>query len=247
MKKQSTLYAIWVAGAAVVLACIVALIWVAHASGRSDVAQNSSEATGYGTVPTYTLVDQSGRKVHSSAFLGKVQVVSFLFPYCTSYCPLTAQHIVQVESALQRAGLADRVQFISFNVDPAGTGPKQMRAFMHEYGWPPSDTHWEYLTGSVAQIRRVVQQGYMVTYERESNAQEDREIARERKEGTYVPQPEVSNPLAKRANVDYDIVHNDLLEVVGPRGHIRAIYLEADTVTADNIIAITNTLDSGRP
>lgn len=247
MKKQSTPYVIWVAGAAVVVACIVALIWMAHASGRSYVAQGSSEATGYGTAPTYTLVDQSGRKVRSSAFLGKVQVVSFLFPYCTSYCPLTAQHIVQIENALQRAGLSDRVQFISFNVDPAGAGPKQMRAFMHEYGWRPSDTHWEYLTGSVAQTRLVVQRGYMVSYQRESNAQEDREIARERKEGTYVPQPEVSNPLAKRANVDYDIVHNDLLEVVGPRGHIRAIYLAAEKVTAAEIIAITNKLYSGRP
>ena len=246
MKKQNALYSLWVAGGVVVVACIVALIWTMHASGRPYVAQGPSNAIGYGTAPTYTLVDQLGHKVSSSAFLGKVQVVSFLFPYCTSYCPLTAQRIVQIEGALQKAGIANRVQFLSFNVDPADAGPAQMRAFMHEYGWSPTDTHWEYLTGSVAQTRQVVRHGFMVSYERESNSEEDREIAQARKAGTYVPQPEVSNPLAKRANVDYDIVHNDLMEVIGPRGHIRAIYPAAENVTADEIIAITKKLYSGR-
>lgn len=246
MKKQNALLATSAAGAALVVACVFALLWLARAAGP-HVAKGPSDATGYGTAPTYTLVDQLGHNVPSSAFLGKVQVVSFLFPYCTSYCPLTARRIVQIEAALQRAGLADRVQFVSFNVDPAGAGPTQMRAFMHEYGWSPSDTHWEYLTGSVAQTRRVVREGFMVSYERESNAQEDREIALERKAGTYVPEPEVSNPLAERANVDYDIVHNDLMEVLGPRGHIRAIYPAAEKVTANEIIAIAQKLYSPRP
>lgn len=247
MKKQNALLAILAAGAALVVVCVLAFVWILHATGRTHVAQGASDATGYGTAPSYALVDQLGHTVHSSAFLGKVQVVSFLFPYCTSYCPLTAQRIVKIEAALQRAGLADRVQFVSFNVDPAGAGPTQMRAFMHEYGWTPSNAHWEYLTGSVAQTRRIVREGFMVSYERESNAQEDRDIARARKAGTYVPEPEVSNPLAKRANVDYDIVHNDLMEVVGPRGHIRAIYPAAERVTAGEIIAITQKLYSPQP
>ncbi len=121
-----------------------------------------------GPAPQYTLTNQLGRKVSSKRFAGKVRVVTFLFPYCTTYCPLIAAHLMGFERlmVLAQSGLQDKVEIVSFNIAPDAAGPKQMREFLHQYGWDPKDPHWQYLTGSKAQIRRVVTGGYHVAYRR---------------------------------------------------------------------------------
>jgi cytochrome oxidase Cu insertion factor (SCO1/SenC/PrrC family) len=44
------------------------------------------------------------------------------------------------------------------------------------------------------------------------------------------PQPIVANPLATRADVDYDITHEDVMMIVDPQGRVRKIYDQADAV-----------------
>jgi protein SCO1 len=187
--------------------------------------------------PRYTLTDQLGKRVSSSSFNGKVQIVTFLFPYCTSYCPLIAARLAKFERARERDGLANRVQIVAFNVDPAGSGPKQMRAFMREYGWDPCDTHWQYLTGTALEMHNVVRDGYMVYYQRESLGEEARDEAIEKKAGSYVPEPVVKNKLADEAHVNYDVVHNDLLEVVSPNGEIVKIFDDAEKLRGRDLLA----------
>jgi protein SCO1 len=97
----------------------------------------------------------------------KIQLVTFLFPYCTTLCPLITAHLVNLENlGLRPNGIEDKVEIVSFEVDPAHTGPPQMRAFLRQYGWNPQDPHWQYLTGSPADVRRVVQNGFGVWYKR---------------------------------------------------------------------------------
>ncbi len=192
-----------------------------------------------GPTPAYTLIDQLGQPVESTEFRGKVQVVSFLFPYCTTICPLIAAHMTNfMNQAVKPAGLEDRVQLVSFNVDPAGTGPRQMSAFMKQYGWDPHDPHWVYLTGDSATIRRIVTGGFHVSYERVSEAQE----ASGSTDGPMLQQPEVQNDLAAHAHVDYDIAHDDIIEVIGPDGRIRKIYSDADVVSPDRLLKVVESL-----
>jgi protein SCO1 len=169
------------------------------------------------------LTNQLGKPVDSSRFAGKVQVVTFLFPYCTTYCPLVAAHLAGLESTLELAGLKEEVEIVAYNVDPEGSGPAQMRAFLEQYGWDPRDRHVEYLTGAPQEIRRIVTRGYHVAYQRDSG---------EAGGGPELnPQPEVVNPLAVQAHVAYDIVHNDALEIVDGKGRIRKVYEQADVVS----------------
>ena len=94
-----------------------------------------------------------------------MQLVAFLFPYCTGFCPLIALHLVGLETALRGTGLANEVQFVAFNVDPKHTGPKQAAAFLTEYGWNPHDLRFQFLTGSPEATRRVVRGGYHVYWQ----------------------------------------------------------------------------------
>ena len=190
-----------------------------------------------GKAPTYTLTNQLRQKVSSSAFAGKVQVVAFLFPYCTDYCPLIAAHLVGLEQALKAAGLADRVQLVAFNVDPAHTGPQVMAEFMRQYGWDPRDTRWQYLTGDPDEVRRVVTGGFHVDYEQVPESVADAQAEKAEKQGLYHAPPAVSNALAAAARPDYDVTHNDSLILVDPQGRLRRVYAEADRIPDSELIA----------
>jgi protein SCO1/2 len=231
-------------GLAVVLAAAAGFFAGAYHDRRSSAG---SDLAPIRPAPQYVLTNQLGRPVSSASFDGKVQIVTFLFPYCTTYCPLIAAELVRFEDAIRGTTFADRVRIVAFNVDPQGSGPPQMRAFLRQYGWNPEDTRWQFLTGSPAEIRRVVTRGYMVGYERESLAQEARDEARERAQGTYIPQPSVENPLAAKAHVDYDVGHNDVLEIVGPDGRIEKIFDEAERVPDDQLLAVVQRLLRGKP
>jgi protein SCO1/2 len=200
-----------------------------------------------GTVPNYTLTDQLGHRVSSTAFAGKVRVVTFLFPYCTSYCPLIAHNFVSLANVLKTSGIYDHVQLVAFNVDAGNAGPGQLRTFQKEYGWNPEDTHWEYLTGKPEEVRHIVHDSYHIYYEKVSTKSEDRATEREKKEGTYVPELVVGNKLAEEAKVDYDIVHNDAMVIVDAKGRIRKYFHEANRVSNEQIMhVIDQLLPSGR-
>ncbi|HKK26667.1 MAG TPA: SCO family protein [Gemmatimonadota bacterium] len=204
-----------------------------------------------GPAPSWELTDQRGRTVRSSEFEGKVQVVTFLFPYCRTYCPLIAAHLRGLEGSLRAAGLADRVQFVAFNVDPAHTGPDQMRSFLRQYGWDPDAGRMEYVTGSPEAVRRAVRDGFHVDYRRvaEEGGAADGGGAAGPGEATsagpggaasagadLAPQPAVENALADSASVSYDVVHNDGLALVGPDGRIRRYYAEADRIPDERLL-----------
>lgn len=211
--------------------------------GGRQVASGRAELRNYGPAPAYTgFLNQNGSKVDSGTFSGKVRLVTFLFPYCTSYCPLIAIHLIGLESELRSAGLARRVQIVAFNVDPAHTGPRQARTFLAQYGWDPTDTAWQFLSGTPSATRHVVRDGYHVYYRQVSEAAERADAASQKANGSYIPQPTVLNPLARAADPDYDVSHNDTLVLVGVHGRIRWVSTEADRVTDAHLVGLIRRL-----
>ncbi len=192
-----------------------------------------------GQAPDYTLTNQLGQTVSSASFRGKVQVVTFLFTYCRGYCPLVAHNFMTLERQLKLSGMADEVQLVAFNVDPQNTGPAEMKAFQEQYGWKPDNRRWEFLTGSSNDIHRVVTDGFHVYYKKVVDTDDADGNATE---GDVIPEPVVVNKLADKAGVDYDIVHNDLLEIVDTRGRIRKIFTDADRVSDDQMMAVIERL-----
>jgi protein SCO1 len=219
---------LWV-GAAVL--CIVAGGVIGWAVGHEVASPRSAPPVIFPAPRFSGLLNQDGAKVSSADFRGKVQVVTFLFPYCNTFCPIIAAHLVGFENMLAKTALADQVEIVAFNVDPAGTGPKQMSAFLRQYGWNPKDPRWQYLTGAPAEIRKVVTGGYHVAYEKvvDSGSGSGQPSAALAVAGSD-PQPIVANPLADKANVNYDITHEDTLMIVDTKGRVRAIYSQADAV-----------------
>ena len=158
-------------------------------------------------------------------------MVTFLGPCCNSFCPVFAAHLVGFANMLAAKPLARCIEVVAFDVDPGGTGPRQMRAFLQEDGRKPGNPQWQYLTGTPAQIRRVVPPGYHVDYQRvlDSSSTDAQATAALAVTGSD-PQPIVANPLADHADVDDDITHEDVMMIVDPQGRGRKIYDQADAV-----------------
>lgn len=168
--------------------------------------------------------------------------MTFLDPYCTSDCPLVAAYLVGLERVLQRAQLANRVEFVTFNVDPSHTGPKTMAAFMRQYGWNPRDLHWQYLTGTPSQVRQVVTGGFHASYEMVPEAVAEQEAKAAEKQGLYSAQPQVVNPLARKADPGYEVTHSDALIVVDGRGRIRHVFQQGARVSDADMMSVIHAL-----
>jgi protein SCO1 len=217
------------------LAVAVFIGVVAWATGPAPGPTSRVSASDYGPAPTYTLIDQNGQTFTSTSVLGKVQVVSYLFPYCTSFCPLLLGSLVQAQAELDRSGLAGKVAFVAFNVDPTTAGPAVMAAFLRQEQVDPADPAWHFLTGTPAAVSEVIRDGFHVFYQKVSIADEEKTEAAEKAAGTFTPQPTAPNALAASAGVDYDVVHNDVVEIVDQHGVIRTILADNSVPTPDAI------------
>ena len=103
-----------------------------------------------GRAPGFTLTDQFGKRVSLRSFRGKVVVVSFNDPKCTTICPLTTTALLHAKELLGPA--ASAVQLLGIEANPAATQVKWVRNYSQAHGM----THrWRFLTGSLPELKRV--------------------------------------------------------------------------------------------
>ena len=103
-----------------------------------------------GAAPGFTLTDQFGRRVSLSSFRGKVVVLSFNDPQCTTICPLTTTALLHAKALLGSA--AARVDLVGIGANPDATQVKWVRAYSRAHGMLHK---WRFLTGSLPELKRV--------------------------------------------------------------------------------------------
>ena len=105
--------------------------------------------------PAFRLTNQDGRPVSLASLHGKVVLLTFLDPVCTSDCPIIAQEFRQADQLL--AGQAGRVELVAVVSNPIYNTVSYTQAFDRQEnlaGLP----NWQYLTGPVSTLRKVWQQ-----------------------------------------------------------------------------------------
>jgi cytochrome oxidase Cu insertion factor (SCO1/SenC/PrrC family) len=103
-----------------------------------------------GAAPSFTLTDQFGKRVSLRSFRGKVVVLSFNDPECTTICPLTTTAMLHAKELLGPA--AARVQLLGVGANPEATQVKWVRAYSQAHGMMHK---WRFLTGSLAELKQV--------------------------------------------------------------------------------------------
>jgi cytochrome oxidase Cu insertion factor (SCO1/SenC/PrrC family)/uncharacterized low-complexity protein len=102
--------------------------------------------------PPFTLTDQDGRQVSLASLHGKVVLLTFLDPVCTSDCPLIAQEFRQTDQVL--GAKSHNVQLVAIVANPLYHTVAYTRAF-DEQERMTTLPNWLYLTGSLAQLQQV--------------------------------------------------------------------------------------------
>jgi cytochrome oxidase Cu insertion factor (SCO1/SenC/PrrC family) len=101
--------------------------------------------------PAFALTDQRGTRVSLASLRGKVVLLTFLDPVCTSDCPLIAQEFRQADQVL---GARSRgVELVAIVANPLYRQAAYTRAFDRQEnltGVP----NWRFLTGPAAQLSR---------------------------------------------------------------------------------------------
>jgi cytochrome oxidase Cu insertion factor (SCO1/SenC/PrrC family) len=102
--------------------------------------------------PAFALTDQRGQAVSLASLHGKVVLLTFLDPVCTSDCPLEAQEFRQ---AGQLLGTDDRqVELVAIVSNPVDYQVGYTRAFDQAEGLA-GVRNWLFLTGDLAQLQHV--------------------------------------------------------------------------------------------
>jgi cytochrome oxidase Cu insertion factor (SCO1/SenC/PrrC family) len=146
------------------------------------------------SVGDFALTERSGRIVRKADLLGKVWVASFVFTRCTGPCPQVTTTMARLQNDLP----ADRgdIQLVTFTVDPDHDRPTELTRYAENFHADPE--RWLFLTGSEADIYRLLREGFHVPVEQ--NTGEDRRPGNE-------------------------VMHSPRLVVVDRRGHVRGYFL----------------------
>ena len=125
----------------------------APASTSSPLLANTTLDPGYslsGPAPSFTLRDQFDRRISLRSFRGKVVLLAFNDPVCTTICPLTTTAMVEAKRLLGAAG--SQVQLLGVGANPELTGVKWVRDYSRVHHMLRS---WHFLTGRLPQLKRV--------------------------------------------------------------------------------------------
>ncbi len=102
--------------------------------------------------PPFALTDQAGRPVSLSSLHGKVILLTFLDPVCTSDCPLIAQEFRAADRLLSQQ--SRHVELIAIAANPVDYSVAYTRAFDSQEGLAGLP-NWLFLTGSLRQLQQV--------------------------------------------------------------------------------------------
>jgi cytochrome oxidase Cu insertion factor (SCO1/SenC/PrrC family) len=104
--------------------------------------------------PGFALTDQDGRQVSLASLRGKVVLMTFLDPVCTSDCPLIASEFRAADQLLGRSGSA--VRLVAIDANPLYYTAPYLQAFDRQERLT-GVANWLFLTGSLDQLRQVWQ------------------------------------------------------------------------------------------
>lgn len=117
--------------------------------GERDVEylmKNGEEVadTIYHRVPSFSYLNQDSVMISSEDLKSKVWVADFFFSHCPSICPPMTANMKRL--SLKTQDLKEKVEFLSFSIDPERDTPTRLREYKKQYGIEVKN--WQFFTGN---------------------------------------------------------------------------------------------------
>jgi protein SCO1/2 len=144
-----------------VLLIAVAVLIVTYVERERD-----PELPDLGTVPAFSLVDDSGSAFTDEALRGHPTIINFIFTRCDTICPVIAMKTQRLQDkTADRKGIG--IKLLSISVDPEHDTPAKLAEFAARYQADP--TRWRFLTGPADKVRELVTGPLMNVMDRDGN------------------------------------------------------------------------------
>lgn len=111
------------------------------------------------TLPDFTLIDSSGKRVSLNDLRGRVWVADFFFTYCAGPCPVMSRRMKELRKILKDEKMDD-VVCVSISVDPERDTPKVLAEHAEMLKAEPGK--WLFMTGKKSQIYDLAIKGFKV-------------------------------------------------------------------------------------
>lgn len=104
-------------------------------------------------VPDVTLIKHTGEAVQLIDYLAtaKPLILEFIYTGCTTVCPVMMIKFANLQRRLEPD--TEQVLMVSISIDPENDTPEVLTRYREQYQAQPG---WDFLTGSVADIRKVM-------------------------------------------------------------------------------------------
>lgn len=173
----------------------------------------------YATVPEFSLTNEMNKPFGSKELKGRFYVASFAFTTCPSTCPKLMEKLDLVQKRIK--GLGTKAAIVTFTVDPQNDTPEVLFKFARKRHSNPFI--WSFLTGSEADLRKIVIEGFKVPMGQKES---------------------VEKQLDKEKITLFDIVHTEKVVLVDDKGQIRGYYgtdkVEMDRMMIDMGLLVNN-------
>lgn len=131
-------------------------------TGACERGEAAAELEIYGELPALAFTDQTGAAVTDDDLRGQPVIANFVFTRCPTVCPVFSMKMQRI--AEQTADLGERLQLVSFSVDPEHDTPPVLAAFAARYDADPA--RWRFLTGDPAAVKDTVEGALKISMER---------------------------------------------------------------------------------
>lgn len=148
------------------------------------------------------LIDSNGKSFTLASLKGRYVVLTNFFTSCDDICPLITINMRDIGDALKKAGLAKSTTVLEVTVDPKRDNVSRIKAYKSLY----ADNSWTIATGNATALKNFW--GWFGVYTQE-----------EKKTGKSTLDWQTGKP------VTYDVVHDDVVALIGPNGHWRWLEL----------------------
>jgi protein SCO1/2 len=109
----------------------------------------------YSSVPNFSLVERSGKKITLADLRGRIWIADFIYTNCADTCPLQTADMAKLQERWMHEG---DVELVSFSVDPGRDTPRVLAKYADRFKADPK--RWLFLTGEREEIARLVEDGF---------------------------------------------------------------------------------------
>ncbi len=141
------------------LTFVVPVALVSTLGTAADAAAVAADSDGgVRRIPTrpaadFTLTDQHGKRVSTASLRGKLVLLTFLDPVCTTDCPLVANQLAIADREL--GPLAQQVEFVAVDTNPVFHFVSDVDAFTQSHGLG-GYANWHFLCGPPVDVGKVL-------------------------------------------------------------------------------------------